>query len=264
MASNPNLATTAVNSTVAKQSTVNIDAILATIRQMESGNNYTVVTSGGSDACGAYQYISSTWQAMFDRALAAGYLPAGTPKTARACQAPPAVQDAVARYDVTSFLNSVGGNVALVPLHWYYPAAISSWPKMFDYVPPGNSISLGNYQTNWMKTYAKISGDPTKYVANSGGQQAVTTSFLSDAEGALIKGALGPLGPALGIVDSGGKVVSGIGTFIGLVTKMFLNWKWILEFVIGLNLIVLGALIIFNDTAEKKAPQIIGEVAKAA
>jgi hypothetical protein len=132
---------------------VNIDAILTTIRQMESGGNYQVVTKGGSDACGAYQYVTSTWQAMLYRTIQAGWLPKNTPMYSRACQAPPNVQDAVARYDVTTFLGSVNNDVSKVPLHWYYPAAIASWPAMANYTPPGNSISLGAYQNKWMQVY---------------------------------------------------------------------------------------------------------------
>lgn len=148
---------------------VNIDAVLATIRQMESGGNYTVVTSGGSDACGAYQYITSTWQGMLHRTIQAGWLPQNTPMYSRACQAPPQVQDTVARYDVTSFLGSVGNNVSLVPLHWYYPAAIQSWPAMANYTPPGNSISLGAYQAKWMNAYALFAGGGSP--SNGGGSQ---------------------------------------------------------------------------------------------
>lgn len=137
---------------------VNIDAVLATIRQMESGGNYTIVTKGGSDACGAYQYVTSTWQAMLYRTIKAGWLPQNTPLYSRACQAPPNVQDTVARYDVTTFLGSVGNNVSMVPIHWYYPAAIASWPAMASYVPPGNNISLGAYQNKWMSVYQSKAG----------------------------------------------------------------------------------------------------------
>ena len=151
----------------------NIDAVLATIRQMESGGNYSIVTSGGSDACGAYQYISSTWQAMLYRTIKARWLPQNTPIYSRACQAPPNVQDTVARYDVTTFLGSVGDKVELVPLHWYYPAAISSWPAMASYVPPGNSISLGAYQNKWMSVYQ------TKAGAGSGHQDRDRECFHS-------------------------------------------------------------------------------------
>lgn len=140
--------------------TVNIEAVLATIRQMESGGNYTVVTSGGSDACGAYQYITSTWQVMLNRTITAGYLPQGTIRYNRACEAPPKVQDAVARYDVTSFLGSVGDDVSKVPLHWYYPASIATWPAMANYIPPGNSISLGDYQRKWLQTYSVFAKVP--------------------------------------------------------------------------------------------------------
>jgi hypothetical protein len=147
---------------------VNIDAVLATIRQMESGGNYTIVTKGGSDACGAYQYVSSTWQSMLYRTIRAGWLPSNTPMYSRACQAPANVQDTVARFDVTTFLPSVSNNVSMVPIHWYYPAAIATWPAMANYTPPGNNISLGAYQANWMKVYQQKAG------AGSGGGNNVT------------------------------------------------------------------------------------------
>lgn len=146
----------------------NIEAVLATIRQLESGGNYSVVTSGGSDACGAYQYVTSTWQVMLQRTINAGYLPQNTIRYSRACQAPKNVQDAVARYDVVSFLGSVGDKVDLVPLHWYYPAAIQSWPAMSGYVPPGNSISLGEYQKKWLQTYSVFANVPLSSLDNQG------------------------------------------------------------------------------------------------
>lgn len=138
----------------------NVEAVLATIRQLESGNNYTINTRGGSDACGAYQYVTSTWQVMLQRTINAGQLPGNTPRYSRACQAPKNVQDAVARYDVVSFLGSVRDDVSLVPIHWYYPAAIQSWPAMAGFVPPGNSISLGDYQRKWMQTYSVFANVP--------------------------------------------------------------------------------------------------------
>lgn len=249
--------TTATKAVASTTSSNNIDAILATIRQMESGNNYTIVTSGGSDACGAYQYISSTWSAMFDRALAAGYLSPGTQKTARACQAPPAVQDAVARYDVTTFLQSVGGNVALVPLHWYYPAAISSWPKMSGYTPPGNSISLGDYQANWLATYKQISGDPTKYSVSAGsGQQATTQNWFSDAASAATAG-LFPGGPiAQKIWDAfggAGNSIKAINTTLGWIVNLFSNWRYVVELFAGLALVGFGVLLIMKDLGVFKA-----------
>jgi hypothetical protein len=206
---------------------VNVDAVLATIRQQESGGNYTIVTSGGSDACGAYQYISSTWQAMLARTIAAGQLPASTPRYARACQAPPAVQDAVARYDVTTFLNSVGGNVALVPLHWYYPAAVTN-ASLLSYTPPGNSISIGQYQANWLKTYAGFANDPS--AITRAGQTASTTGIH------LPTSPLDILSPGYGIADA-----------LGL-TSIKNDFLYLGEMIAGFLLIVLGAVIVLVDT----------------
>lgn len=226
-------------------STVNIDAVLATIRQQESGGNYTVVTSGGSDACGAYQYISSTWQAMLARTIAAGLLPANTPRYARACQAPPGIQDAVARYDVTTFLNSVGGNVSLVPLHWYYPAAIASWPNMANYVPPGNSISLGNYQANWLKTYAKYSGDPAAL------QSAMTQSSVQASTTSDFLGGFSPLNVLSPITNLFGGPIgnSVVGSWARDVLKPIFGLAiYFGEIVGGFALIVLGVVIVLVDT----------------
>ena len=212
--------------TTTKTNAVNVDAVLATIRQQESGGNYTIVTSGGSDACGAYQYISSTWQAMLARTIAAGQLPGSTPNYARACQAPPAVQDAVARYDVTSFLNSVGGNVALVPLHWYYPASVTN-PALLSYTPPGNNISIGAYQANWLKTYAGFANDPS--AITRAGQTAQTTALKLP----------NPLSPSASVV--------GILGQLGF-TNLRNDFLYLGEIIGGFLLIVLGAIVVLVDT----------------
>jgi hypothetical protein len=232
----------------------NVDAILATIRQQESGNNYTIVTSGGSDACGAYQYISSTWQAMLARTIAAGQLPAGTPRYGRACQAPPAIQDAVARYDVTTFLSSVGGNVSLVPLHWYYPAAIASWPSLSGYVPPGNSISLGNYQKNWLATYAKIAGGPVPPSGGSGQTGTLTGSLIPSSPVPSWVQHIPVLGGLLTAAAFPAQLAEAV-------LKIFANWKYWVEVFVGLGMFLLGVAIILSDS---KTVQNVGTTAATA
>lgn len=233
----------------------NVTAILATIRTMEGGCKstspsdpcYTRPTSGGSDACGAYQYISSTWQAMFDRALAAGYLPAGTPKSQSACGSPSWVQDAVATYDVTTFLSSVGGDVSQVPKHWYYPVSVGN--HTYDgFTPPGNNITIGAYQSNWLKTYAHISGDNTLLasLSSGGGQQAQET--LSLPFGLSPWNVLSPItnlfsGP-LSSVSSG--VVKDVVN--GIVSPLLSEALYFGEIVGGFALIVLGVIIVLVDT----------------
>lgn len=130
-----------------------IDAILETIRTKESGGDYTVYNAGGG-AAGAYQYIQSTWDT---NARGAGYGQyAGRP----ASDAPPAVQDAVAAYNVRQILAQYGGNVADVPLAWYYPASIGN-PSLLNSVPypgAGNTETPAQYQASWLQTYRQISG----------------------------------------------------------------------------------------------------------
>ncbi len=117
-----------------------VGAILATIRQMESGGNYTA-RAAKATASGAYQYLDSTWN---------GY--GGYPS---AWMAPPAVQDARALADVQRLLSSTG-NVATVPVAWYWPRALSNVADL-DIVPhpeAGNRLTVRQYQQRWLAAYA--------------------------------------------------------------------------------------------------------------
>ncbi len=125
--------------------------ILDTIRTLESGGDYQA-QAAGSTASGAYQFIDSTWASL---AAQAGHL--GYP---RAWQAPPAVQDAVAAEYVQSILDSHGGDIAYVPLTWYYPAAIGN-AALMDIVPypdAGNVLTPRQYQQRWLDLYGSKHG----------------------------------------------------------------------------------------------------------
>ena len=78
--------------------------ILATIRHMETGGDYTVSVTT-STASGAYGFLDSSWGGY------GGY--------ARAKDAPPAVQDAKAAELATYILNRNGGDVSTIPVSWY-------------------------------------------------------------------------------------------------------------------------------------------------
>ncbi len=106
--------------------------ILATIRQMESGGDYTAQAKG-STASGAYQFIDSTWGGY------GGYR--------RALDAPPPVQDAKAVEMVTAILARNGGDVSAIPVTWY----IGHVPRgdEYDRVPrpdAGNRLTPREYQ----------------------------------------------------------------------------------------------------------------------
>ncbi len=120
-----------------------LGAILATIRQLESGGDYAA-QARTSTASGAYQFVNGTWNGF------GGY--------ARAADAPPAVQDAAAVQLATSILNTNGGNVAAIPLVWYI-GHVPVGDEM-DTVPaaPGNVLTPREYQTRWLRIYAEKSG----------------------------------------------------------------------------------------------------------
>ena len=120
-----------------------LDAVLATIRTLESGGNYTA-QARGSSASGAYQFVDGTWN---------GY--GGYP---HAWQAPAVVQDAKASEHIVDILNGNGGDVTAVPVVWYIghvPAAASS---EWDTVPApsaGNRLTPREYQARWLAEYQR-------------------------------------------------------------------------------------------------------------
>lgn len=123
------------------------DVVLATIRQVESGNNYGAINTGGAGntnyATGAYQFLDSTW------ANYGGY--------SRAAQAPPAVQDAKALEYVRNIMTTRGNLVINVPYSWYYPAVFKD-PSLLDKVPSpeqGNKLTIRQYGQKWVTTYQK-------------------------------------------------------------------------------------------------------------
>lgn len=121
-----------------------LDVILATIRRIESGDNYAAQSSG-STASGAYQFIDSTWD-RYD-----GYL--------RAVDAPPDVQDAKAAEHVIAILDRHRNDVAAVPVVWYLGHFPSVGSPLWDLVPhpnAGNVLTPRQYQTKWLATHQQL------------------------------------------------------------------------------------------------------------
>lgn len=132
-----------------------IDAALATVRRLESGNDYAEShrsravggPTGSGWPSGAYQYLRSSWDQFggFDEAF----------------QAPPSVQDARARADVAAIIDEYG-DPAWIPLSWYVgPAgakAIADGHRDPTVVPnpEHNSISPADYQERWLEHYTTV------------------------------------------------------------------------------------------------------------
>ncbi len=121
--------------------TADIDRILATIRTLESGGDYTA-RARGSTASGAYQFLDSTWDGY------GGYRRAGN--------APPAVQDAKAAADVQAILDRHEGDVSAVPVVWYIGRMPADGSPDWDRIPApeaGNRLTPRQYQARWLAEY---------------------------------------------------------------------------------------------------------------
>lgn len=120
----------------------NMAAVLATIRQVESGGNYKA-KAPRSSASGAYQFTDATWGGH------GGYQ--------RAVNAPPAVQDERAINHVTNILNTTGGDVTLIGPIWYigHTPSADEWDRV-PFRSAGNVLTPRQYQTKWLTIYSQL------------------------------------------------------------------------------------------------------------
>lgn len=148
-----------------------IDNILATIRQKESNSDYDaynyawdeyVRSNGrrGSSATGAYQFIKGTWSRLANKyGIGTEY------EFAR--DAPPSVQDAVARRYVQDILRDNGGNVSAIPNTWYTGNAQGVMSEL--QLETNRGLTAAEYQADWLTRYANISGGSAPAVITTPG-----------------------------------------------------------------------------------------------
>jgi len=145
-----------VPSTPGSSGDAEVDKILATIRQRESGGDYTIQAKGSS-ASGAYQFINSTWKGLTKQ------YGIGT-EYSTAKDAPPEIQDAVASAYVKDILKKNNGDVSKVPLVWY--TGNSEGKMSTAALAANNGLTAEAYQAKWMASYSgqgsQVAASPPK------------------------------------------------------------------------------------------------------
>jgi len=174
------LATGSPDGTCGVVADASTDAIAATIRQLESGNDYTV-SSSGSSASGAYEFLDSAW---------GGY--GGYP---RAYLAPPEVQDAKAGQNIQAILAANNNDPSAVSVSWYIGHVPQPGAADWDLVPSpgaGNRLTPRQYQTKWMEIY-RTKLDPSASTTG-GGSAGAGSSSTTSLDGACVTGVLATSG----------------------------------------------------------------------
>jgi hypothetical protein len=160
--------------------------VLATIRAVETGGNYTT-TITTSSASGAYAFIDSSWRHI------ATFAGVDTSAYPRAKDAPPELQDQTAAIYASQLLDANGGRVSSIPINWYLGHEPAPDSPEWDRFPAGNAITPRDYVAKWMSVYAGIVLD-----------DAVADEFCNGITGAA--GVAGdPLNP---LVDHSGRAWS--------------------------------------------------------
>ena len=145
-----------------------IDAVLATIRTLESGGDYTA-RADGSSASGAYQFTDGTW------ARYGGY--------PQAWQAPPYVQDQKAIEHVQAILDDARGDVAAVGVVWYLGHLPPDGSPEWNTVPApgaGNQLTAREYQQRWMTQYEQLLASSSTPASGGGCLPGLPIAELAD------------------------------------------------------------------------------------
>lgn len=164
---------------------IDIDAALATIRQVEGGS-YTGAPSSGGSASGAYQFTDATW-------LSNG----GGKYAPHAYQATKAQQDEIARAKVTAFLNGKANLPTIDELSglaqvWYLGHVAS--PAELDQVPgTGNKLTVREYTQKWLKAYTHLAKDSGNLATQIVDGVVGIGGKAVDATASAVIGALGDL-----------------------------------------------------------------------
>lgn len=147
-----------------------VDRILSTIRQRESGGNY-MAQAPGSTASGAYQFIDKTWQNLTKK-FGVGQ------EFASAKMAPKEIQDAVAKAYVQDILKRAGGDVSKVPLEWYTGNLQGTMTP--EQLRANRGLTSEMYQSKWMQEFQKTSSMPAQMAAEEPGWVSMLAGKLDE------------------------------------------------------------------------------------
>jgi tetratricopeptide (TPR) repeat protein len=137
-------------STIDPMLAVDVDKVLSTIREIESSGDYGAKAKTSS-ASGAYQFIDDTWRRFTKKYGVGTEYP-----TAR--EAPPDVQDQVARLKVQEILSQSGGDVNKVPLIWYTGNPEGRMTKA--QLAANKGLSADRYQQKWLRAFNQREDQP--------------------------------------------------------------------------------------------------------
>ena len=139
------------------KATGTVAQIMATIRDRESGGDYTKKNPNGS-ASGAYQFIDDTWQTLSKTVP-------GAEQYQHAKDAPPQIQDEVARKYIEDILKKSGGDISAVPRVWY---SGNLQGKMSAAALAANKgYTVQQYVQHWMQDFQKHGGHAGTALAQS-------------------------------------------------------------------------------------------------
>lgn len=210
---------------------VNIDAIAATIRKMESGGDYANLGHGTGGASGAYQFEPQTWQGLSKQF--ASQVPQAS-MYSYAAAAPADIQDKIAKLYISQILTQNNNNVAAVPAVWYV-GSVQAAENQWNTTPAGNKITVGDYVHKWLDAFHGISGQ------NPGSTSVVdaVTGAVTNLPGEVTQAASGAWSAITAPLD--------FAKYIwGVITNMN-NWKHILEVIGGAILVLIGLWILASS-----------------
>jgi len=129
-------------------------AILETLKSKESSGSYTADAkisnpTSKSSASGAYGYIDATWQS-YTKLSGIGT------QYARAVDAPPDIQDAVAAYNVNDILSHNNNDLTALANVWYTGKASGAMTAEQIAANPG--LTSTTYSADFLKKYNQITG----------------------------------------------------------------------------------------------------------